>query len=496
MLAPRISRFLGLSAVLCTLAGCGRIGLTLEDVEPGVGHDDIAGDGYDDEPLSDGDVVAEPTTDAELLDGGPLDGQSFEEEDADSDPDASAPVEDATLAFEDASALDATTPRDAMVDATTPRDATAPDATARDAAPDAITPADACVPGTCGCGVVPPPGLLAHYTLNESAGSSARDGVAGRIGTLTNMAGNEWSPARLGNGLSLDGVDDYVALGNLGTGVRAVSFWLRADTYGVTTTQTGWQSPSSTGSPNNEWSNPARAYAADGSSASAFIALIIITRTQDWGGFRLNVPSAVQGIEVKLNSGGVSLLSGTGVELSWNAGGNYTGAGYGGSGLIELGNNVTTFGANNRNWGRAWQSSELNDNNFRVRVRAGGLLGTATLDHLQVNVHYASYTQPRAIMRFSGTSRLEFAGQNIAAVGLPAGTQIYVDGALGSNVPAGFHHVVVVAPTAIDASAMQLGAASGGSLSFDGQLDDVKLFTQPQSAANVSTLYNDPTCGL
>lgn len=444
------------------LASCGRIGLELESVEKGVLIDaggSVVLDGQSDTDARSSDDSIQLDGEVSLDDGGePSDSQLAE---LDADP--------SDASFADASGVDASLQPDAA----------------------------SCVPGTCGCDVQPPPGLIAHFTLNESSGTTARDDVAGRTGTLQNMAAVAFVAGRLGNALDFDGNDDMVNVGTIANNVSALSFWLRADSFGITSNQTGWLAPSSTGSPNNEWSNPTRAYVKDGSSTSAFIALLVVTKTQDWGGFNISVPSTVRGIEAKTDSGGLSLLSGTGIELSWNAGGTYTSAGYGGSGLIEAGSNTTTFGTPTQLWGRgAWSASELNNANLRVRVRAGGLLGTASIDYLQLNVHYDSFTANRNIMRLSGSVQLELAGQTVSARGFPAGTQIYVDGALRSNVDTSWHHVVISSPSNIDVSGLQLGGVTGESPSFEGLLDDIKLFNQPQSAANVQTLFTMPTCGL
>lgn len=464
-LASIRQHFLQTIALTFALAGCGRIGLELEAAEVAAHVDGSAGEG-DDEPLASdagfGDGALEADVEVPELDA------AFSAEAGVED--AAQPVDESET---DASSADASLPRDASV--------------AVDAS---------CVPGTCGCDVRSPPGLIAHFALDESSGTTARDTVGGRTGTLQNMS-NAWLAGRLGNALDFDGVDDLVNVGSVANNVRALSFWLKADSFGITSTETGWLSPSSTGAPNNEWSNATRAYAKDGSSATAFIALLIVTKTQDWGGFNISVPATARGIRVKLDSGGLSLLSGTGVELSWNGGSSYTNAGYGGSGLIELGSNTTTFGGTNQLWGRAsFSAGELSNASFRVRVRAGGLLGTASVDHLQVNVTHDSYTAHRNVMRLNNMQQVELAGQAISARGFPTGTQIYVDGALRSNVDTNFHHVVIVSPSNLDVSALQLGGVTGEPPSFDGVLDDVKLFNQPQTAADVRTLYTLPTCGL
>ncbi|HEX6239873.1 MAG TPA: thrombospondin type 3 repeat-containing protein, partial [Polyangiales bacterium] len=348
-------------------------------------------------------------------------------------------------------------------------------------------------PGVCGCGVSVPPGLVGYWPLNENAGLTAADSAGSHPGMLTNMAGNEWTAARVNNGLNFDGANDFVNVGAVSSAVRSLSFWIKADSFGITSTQTGWLSPSTTGSPNNRWSNPTRAYVKDGSSATT--TTLIGSNAQDWGGFGIVMPSTTRGIEVKLDlPGGIGLLTNTQVDLSWNAGGSYTSA-CTSAALLNLGSDAFQCGNTGDVWGHTpWSQAELNNANFRVRVRYGGLLSSISLDLLQVNVHYASYTEPRNIMQLNATAQLEFSGQSLRLVGFPAGSVTYVDRASGSNLDTAYHHVVVVSPSAINVSAFQIGTASSDPLSFDGVLDEVKLFTQPLTSTDVNTLYAVPAC--
>jgi PKD repeat protein len=76
-------------------------------------------------------------------------------------------------------------------------------------------------------------GIVAHWRLDESAGSVADDAVGSNNGTLT--GGPIWRPSggQIGGALDFDGVDDRVALGNLdvsgGTGLT-IAFWMNAGT--------------------------------------------------------------------------------------------------------------------------------------------------------------------------------------------------------------------------------------------------------------------------
>lgn len=348
-------------------------------------------------------------------------------------------------------------------------------------------------PGVCGCGVTAPPGLAAYWSFNASAGTVAADSAGAHPGTLTNMAGSEWTTGRVGNALAFDGTNDYVNVGAVASNIRSLSFWIKADSFGIASDQTGWLSPSATGSPNNQWTNPTRAYVKDSSSATA--SSLIGSRAQDWANFGIRMPSTTTGIEAKLDlPGGIGLLTNTQVDFSWNAGSSYSSA-CSDAALLNLGTDAFVCGDANSTWGHAsWTAAELGNANFRVRVRYGGLLSTISLDLLQVNVHYASYTEPRNIMQLNASTQIEFSGQSLRLIGFPAGTLLYVDRVQASGVDTAFHHVVIVSPSALNVSALQLGAVSADPLPFDGVLDEVKLFTQPMSAADVNTLSTNAAC--
>ena len=60
-----------------------------------------------------------------------------------------------------------------------------------------------------------PAGLVAAYSFDEGAGAVANDSSGnGHDGAIT---GGAWTSGRNGSGLELDGTDDHVALGSLGT---------------------------------------------------------------------------------------------------------------------------------------------------------------------------------------------------------------------------------------------------------------------------------------
>jgi hypothetical protein len=59
-------------------------------------------------------------------------------------------------------------------------------------------------------------GLVLHYKFDETSGTTATDSSgSGNTGTLTNMAGSEWTTGKVGGALDFDGTNDYVNLGSV-----------------------------------------------------------------------------------------------------------------------------------------------------------------------------------------------------------------------------------------------------------------------------------------
>ena len=79
-----------------------------------------------------------------------------------------------------------------------------------------------------------PSGLAAGYAFDEVSGTSAADASGhGLNGTLTN--GPTWAAGRYGNAVNVDGVDDYVDLGNPAglqfTGSMTISVWVFSSAF-------------------------------------------------------------------------------------------------------------------------------------------------------------------------------------------------------------------------------------------------------------------------
>jgi hypothetical protein len=69
--------------------------------------------------------------------------------------------------------------------------------------------------------------LVSQWDLDEGTGPITTDSTGNEIGTLQN--GATWTAGHTGAAVSLDGVDDYISVSNLGVGGPALSLtaWVK-----------------------------------------------------------------------------------------------------------------------------------------------------------------------------------------------------------------------------------------------------------------------------
>jgi hypothetical protein len=107
-------------------------------------------------------------------------------------------------------------------------------------------------------------------------------------------------------------------------------------------------------------------------------------------GFSIPAGSAIQGIEVKLNSRADSTSGAPRfcVQLSWNGGGTWTTAIT--SGTLSTAETIYTLGGVTNTWGRTWTNTDFDNANFRVRLVmvASNTSRDFSLDWVGVQVRY------------------------------------------------------------------------------------------------------------
>ena len=258
-----------------------------------------------------------------------------------------------------------------------------------------------CVVGDCDCNLMLAPVASAHWLLDETTGSTAAEATGSApMGVLTNFGDVPWMAGRLDGALSFDGVDDCVHVGAVGGAFRSLAFWAKPGSSVAITNTTNPLAPSTVG-PDNDWDAPEKAFSEGMGSATANLNLAG-SKAQHWGGFHIaaQLPPGVSvlGITVALKSASFGVINGIGVELSADAGASHTDAGYGGVALVGT-SNVSTYGGPDQLWGRTWQPADFSDENFRVRVKLGGLLSlTASVDYVTVQIKFSDVANPRNIM--------------------------------------------------------------------------------------------------
>lgn len=182
----------------------------------------------------------------------------------------------------------------------------------------------------------------------------------------------------------------YAMVGIVGViiSIIAVATVLAADT--------GSLSPTTTGSPSNQWSTPTNAF----SSNNAYAVETTDLQKQDYATFGFSIPAGatingiVVHVEARVRTPGAPLpeqwQSEVNVDLSWNAGTTYTATK---NNIWDSGMGEATqfYGGGADTWGRTWSVDDFSDANFRARVTmikddGGGI----DMDHIRVTVYYTA----------------------------------------------------------------------------------------------------------
>ncbi len=132
---------------------------------------------------------------------------------------------------------------------------------------------------------------------------------------------------------------------------------------------------SQTTAPDNDFTNPDRAWSTNNLYATGVVGTGAAGASQGYGNFGFNVAAglAIKGIEVKVEAkasdpAGCKL----GVELSWDNGATYTATGktVDLTGSDPAAGSWPSAGASGDTWGRTWAPAELANGQLRVRLRA------------------------------------------------------------------------------------------------------------------------------
>ncbi|UCC20075.1 MAG: hypothetical protein JSV62_01985 [Promethearchaeota archaeon] len=332
-----------------------------------------------------------------------------------------------------------------------------------------------------------------HLNDDPGYGGSIQDSTVNQNdGTAINMESTDQILGQIDGSLRFNGFNEYVSVGNVGTEIRTIEFWMNADTVGsINSYDTGYHSPTANGDDYDQWYNPPGAYYNDGNRASEQTNY----EDQDWYNFGFNIPAEaiIEGIIVSIE--GSSSVFGQyvscRVRLSWDGGNSYTyyktpqswssTSDY----YRQVGSSIDT-------WGRSWSASDFSNSNFRVWLEKTGSYSAALrVDHIRIIVYY-NIPSDTALIDFDGTDQLSIDADNeeIKPLSFPGTTDVYVNGIAGSAISTGqWYHVAITDTTGVSASALDI--ARNSTEYYDGAIDEFRLSNIVRSIEWIATEYNN-----
>jgi hypothetical protein len=146
-----------------------------------------------------------------------------------------------------------------------------------------------------------------------------------------------------------------------------------------------FNSPTTNGSPHNEWTTGGNGYLSDGSYTTETTA----GQRQSYATYGFNIPSTneITGIEVKLEASASTPAGTIEVALSWDNGVSITTTRT--TATLSTTDTIYTLGSPSDLWGRAWVPSEFGNGTFGLRLigqPSGG--NTVQVDAMQVRIYH------------------------------------------------------------------------------------------------------------
>lgn len=178
---------------------------------------------------------------------------------------------------------------------------------------------------------------------------------------------------------------------------------------------TGYKNPTSTGSPDNSWTNPTNAYTEDGTFAVDDHLLGAINQSYKTFGFGIPADATIKGIEVRIKlkvssgTGSMGIAIGSVVGYKVNSSGTIGSKFL--SGTVTTTNTAFVVGGPTDLWGvNSWEPEDFSDANFILNPGvSSGALDYST-DVVQVKVYYttnASYRSTKSIPKAPGTAAVQ-----------------------------------------------------------------------------------------
>ena len=149
--------------------------------------------------------------------------------------------------------------------------------------------------------------------------------------------------------------------------------------------ETGFNAPTATGAPHNEWMNGSNAFISNNTYTTANTAGV----RQSYSAFNFSIPSTntIQGVVVKLEASASAPGGTIAVALSWDGGVSTTSVMYATPTLSGT-DTVYILGSEGDTWGHSWTPFHFSNENFRVRVIAHPSGNTVRIDAIQVRPYH------------------------------------------------------------------------------------------------------------
>ncbi|MDP2668785.1 MAG: LamG domain-containing protein [bacterium] len=341
----------------------------------------------------------------------------------------------------------------------------------------------------------------------EDASGSGNNGIAKNNGT-----GMAWTAGKIGLGaVDFDGVDDYASTTNLAgitnTTPFSVSFWRNStddSVRGCMVCTARSDSPY-----DGVWvqmeTNHSITFAIDGTpgTKSRNIRSTATPGLNTWhhivatydgsdtiGGLKLYV-NGVSGYTTVGDTG-----SGTITNRSWRIG----------AAQDPIGNYFKGKIDEVRIYNRALSAAEISQlYNYGLPrfVPTAGKLGqgidstqsyvnpgnvSSSVNSFSLWMKTASSSPTINLIDLNASQNIKIVNGTVTASGLTS-PSIFVDGASGSTVNAGWHHIAVTTGTAVNASAVNLGLNATTTAPLDGVLDDVRFYNRVINTDEIKRLY-------
>jgi hypothetical protein len=356
----------------------------------------------------------------------------------------------------------------------------------------------------------------------------------GNNGDVTNFGQGSVRPGKVGQALSFDGSDDYIAVGNVSNSVGAISFWMKPNSTTQSVIDLNGTNSISMTSGTLSLAGGSGVIAANASSTKTFANVSSTSWTHTTGGSDRLLTVSIGALDtaartvtgVTYNSVAMTQVDRASQTNDWvelwylenpTIGANTVAVTF--SGTVSHGGvaGATSF------TGVAQSSSLAQKNKSSVVATSISTSITDTtsgnwlVDALHVqddtpSVSGSGQVQSWKLQRGTddwggqsytasgggtvtlswsisgGNNRInQVVGEFNAASGAADAT-IYVDGVVSSTVPdTDWHQVVIVPDSAINASAVDIGRVA--STYFNGQIDEVRVYNRTLTAAEVLELY-------